>query len=52
MAKSLLEFVTEFINQHRGFEDSAGNKFSVSQLAGQYAFEQVKLDRKDMTVED
>lgn len=44
--KESLEFVTEFINQHRGFEDSAGNKFSVSQLAGQYAFEQVKLDRK------
>ena len=44
--KESLEFVTEFINRQRVFEDAAGYKFSQSQLAGQYAFEQVKLDRK------
>lgn len=44
--KESLEFVTEFINNNKVFVDASGKKFSASQLAGQYAFEQVKLDRK------
>lgn len=41
-----LEFVTEFINANATYTDISGHVFSSSQLAGQYAFEQVKLDRK------
>lgn len=43
---SSLEKVTDFINGHPLFVDGAGATFTASQLAGQYAFEQVKLDRK------
>ncbi len=43
---SSLEKVVDFINDHQDFYEEAGVLFTPSQLAGQYAFEQVKLDRK------
>jgi hypothetical protein len=43
---SSLEKVSDFINAHPTFIDGNGLAFTAGQLAGQYAFEQVKLDRK------
>lgn len=43
---SNLEKVVDFINDHQDFYEEAGVLFTPSQIAGQYAFEQVKLDRK------
>ena len=43
---SSLEKVSDFINKNQSYTDAIGAHFTSGQLAGQYAFEQVKLDRK------
>ncbi len=43
---SSLILVSDFIKSHPVHMDALGQTFTANQLAGQYAFEQVKLDRK------
>lgn len=43
---SSLERVSDFINRNPRYTDALGCYFTSDHLAGQYAFEQVKLDRK------
>ncbi len=43
---SSLPLVSAFISKNRNYTDPVGNHFTAEQLAAQYAFEQVKLDRK------